>query len=552
MKASHLHLAYGTKIIYDDCDFILENHDKVGIVGVNGAGKTTLFRIILGEQQLDSGKIDLPNHRLGYLPQEITTPPVHDAMTVWEYVAAGRPVDDLQEQLNLEYEKLAKYPDSQAILERINDLQDSIDSYDMANFDYELLRILEKMQLADLMDHKMSDLSGGQKSKVAFARVLFENASLLLLDEPTNHLDVETRNFVANFLRNYQGTVLVISHDVDFLNQVTNKTLFINKTTHKMKVYRGNYNDFRRQYAEEKAAEDARITEQEREIKRLSEFVARARAAKRSNTALIGMGHQREKVLAKKLEELGTREQEYARVAMNITPAKASGKTPLEVQNLSFGYPNEPLLHERLSFSLTRGEKFLIVGENGAGKSTLLKLIVGELQPQSGSVILSQNTTIAYYAQELEILDERRTILENINSYDFSDTELRSMLSNFLFYDDDVYKKVEVLSPGEKARVALCKILLQRANLVILDEPTNHFDPETQKIIGENLKDYTGTIIMVSHNPAFVEQVGITRMLIVPSRQTSDSSKQNSQLAVIKNYSRELLEYYYYLNSDLV
>lgn len=552
MKASHLHLAYGTKIIYDDCDFILENHDKVGIVGVNGAGKTTLFRIILGEQQLDSGKIDLPNHRLGYLPQEITTPPVHDAMTVWEYVAAGRPVDDLQEQLNLEYEKLAKYPDSQAILGRINDLQDSIDSYDMANFDYELLRILEKMQLADLMDHKMSDLSGGQKSKVAFARVLFENASLLLLDEPTNHLDVETRNFVANFLRNYQGTVLVISHDVDFLNQVTNKTLFINKTTHKMKVYRGNYNDFRRQYAEEKAAEDARITEQEREIKRLSEFVARARAAKRSNTALIGMGHQREKVLAKKLEELGTREQEYARVAMNITPAKASGKTPLEVQNLSFGYPNEPLLHERLSFSLTRGEKFLIVGENGAGKSTLLKLIVGELQPQSGSVILSQNTTIAYYAQELEILDERRTILENINSYDFSDTELRSMLSNFLFYDDDVYKKVEVLSPGEKARVALCKILLQRANLVILDEPTNHFDPETQKIIGENLKDYTGTIIMVSHNPAFVEQVGITRMLIVPSRQTSDSSKQNSQLAVIKNYSRELLEYYYYLNSDLV
>lgn len=552
MKASHLHLAYGTKIIYDDCNFILENHDKVGIVGVNGAGKTTLFRIILGEQQLDSGKIDLPNHRLGYLPQEITTPPAHDAMTIWEYVAAGRPVDDLQEQLNLEYEKLAKYPDSQAILERINDLQDSIDSYDMANFDYELLRILEKMQLADLMDHKMSDLSGGQKSKVAFARVLFENASLLLLDEPTNHLDVETRNFVANFLRNYQGTVLVISHDVDFLNQVTNKTLFINKTTHKMKVYRGNYNDFRRQYAEEKAAEDARITEQEREIKRLSEFVARARAAKRSNTALIGMGHQREKVLAKKLEELGTREQEYARVAMNITPAKASGKTPLEVQNLSFGYPNEPLLHERLSFSLTRGEKFLIVGENGAGKSTLLKLIVGELQPQSGSVILSQNTTIAYYAQELEILDERRTILENINSYDFSDTELRSMLSNFLFYDDDVYKKVEVLSPGEKARVALCKILLQRANLVILDEPTNHFDPETQKIIGENLKDYTGTIIMVSHNPAFVEQVGITRMLIVPSRQTSDSSKQNSQLAVIKNYSRELLEYYYYLNSDLV
>lgn len=549
MKASHLQLAYGNKVIYDDGNFNIENGDKVGIVGVNGAGKTTLFRIILGEQKLDDGEINLGGHRLGYLPQEITIPPEHDDITVWEYVASGRPVDSLQEQLNQEYEKLAKYPNSNVIMERITNLQDLMDSYDLANFDYELLKILDKMHLSDLVDRKMKELSGGQKSKVAFARTLFENADLLLLDEPTNHLDAETKKFVANYLRNYQGTVLVISHDIDFLNTVVDKILFVNKTTHKMKIYRGNYSEFRRQYASEKAAEDARITEQEREIKRLSEFVARARAAKRSNTALIGMGHQREKVLAKKLAELGTREQEYARVEMRITPAKEGSKTPLEVQNLSFAYPNGPQLYDRLSFSLTRGEKFLIVGENGVGKSTLLKLIVGELTPNSGSIILGHNTTIAYYAQELEILDERRTILENVQSYDFTDTELRSMLSNFLFYGDDVYKKVSVLSPGEKARVALCKILLQRANLVILDEPTNHFDPETQKIIGENLKDYTGTIILVSHNPAFVEQVGITRMLIVPSHQL-DAKKP--ELAVVKKYSHELLEYYYYLNSDLV
>lgn len=549
MRASHLHLAYGTKIIYDDCNFNLETGDKVGIVGVNGAGKTTLFRIILGQQALDDGNIELPGLRLGYLPQEITIPPEHENITVWEYVAAGRPVDELQAKLNQEYEKLAKYPDSNTILERINQLQDLIDSYDLANFDYELLKILDKMQLSSLMDQKMSQLSGGQKSKVAFARVLFENAGLLLLDEPTNHLDVETKRFVANYLRNYQGTVLVISHDTEFLDSITNKTLFVNKTAHKMKAYRGNYTAFRRQYAEEKAAEDARITEQEREIKRLSEFVARARATKRSNTALIGMGHQREKVLAKKLAELETREQEYARVAMNITPAKQSGKVPLEVQNLNFHYPNSPELYENLSFSLTRGEKFLIVGENGVGKSTLLKLIVGELTPDSGSVIIGQNTTIAYYAQELEILDERHTILENVTSYDFTETELRGILSNFLFFGDDIYKKVSVLSPGEKARVALCKILLKRANLVILDEPTNHFDPETQKIIGENLKDYSGTIIMVSHNPTFVEQIGITRMLIIPPH--SDNNKE-PHLALIKNYSRELLEYYYYLNSDLV
>ena len=456
MRARNLKLAYGNKVIYDDCEFNLEVGDKVGIVGVNGAGKTTLFRVILGEQALDEGKIELPSLRLGYLPQEVkiageegapeaagaaeagaartgTTATAHE-MTVWEYVAAGRPVDQLQEQLNHEYEKLAKYPDSQVILERIQGLQDLIDSYEVANFDYELLKILEKMQLEAVMDRPVRELSGGQKSKVAFARVLFENAGLLLLDEPTNHLDAATKQFVANYLRNYKGTVLVISHDVEFLDTVTNKTLFVNKTTHKMKVYRGNYTAFRRQYAEEKAAAEQKLSEQEREIQRIQEFVERARAAKRSNTALIKQGHVREKMLARKLAELPEREVEYAHVALPIRPAQESTKVPLEVQNLAFGYPEGPELYRGLSFALTRGERFLIVGENGAGKSTLVKLLVGELTPTEGTVILGQKTTVAYYAQELELLDERRTILENVQSYDFTDTELRSVLANFLFY----------------------------------------------------------------------------------------------------------------------
>lgn len=560
MKASHLKLAYGTSNIYDDCSFHIEPGDKVGVIGVNGAGKSTLFRVILGQQSLNDGEISLESVRIGFLPQEIIIEPRHGDLTVWDYIAAGRPVDDLQERLNAEYEKLAKYPNSAAILDRIQTLQDQIDSYDLSSFDHELMRVIEKMGLESLMEQKMSELSGGQKSKVAFARVLFENAGLLLLDEPTNHLDSSTKLFISNFLRNYQGTVLVISHDVDFLNTVTNKTLFVNKTTHKIKLYKGNYAAFRRQYAAEKAAEDQRISLEEREIKRLEEFVKRARAAKRSNTALIGMGHQREKVLEKRLAALETRETEYARVEIHITPRSVGGRTPLEIQNLSFTYPDGPEIYNRLSFSLDRGEKFLIVGENGVGKSTLLKLIVGGypelrenvvknttlLKPNSGSIIFGHGTTLSYYAQELELLDPRRTIFDNVRTYDFTDTDLRGILNNFLFAGDDIYKKVEILSPGEKARVALCKTLLERANLLILDEPTNHFDPETQKIIGENLRNYPGTIIMVSHNPAFVEQIGITRMLVVPP--LSDQSRQ----AIIKNFSPELLEYYYYLNSDLV
>ena len=547
MKAEHLSLHFGAKPLYEDCSFHFEDTDKVGVVGVNGSGKSTLFKIILGIEKLDNGHIELPGLRLGYLPQEIKINRSHDDMTVWQYIAAARPVDELQEKLNSEYEKLARYPDSQAISNRIMKLQDLIDSYDMASFDYELLKIVEKMNLQALIDTPMKNLSGGQKSKVAFARVLFENAGLLLLDEPTNHLDVETKAFVANYLRNYKGMILTISHDADFLDTVTNKTLFLNKMTHKMKAYDGNYTAFRRKYAEEKAEQDRRITEQEREIRRIQEFVERARNAKRSNTALIRQGHVREKMLDRKLAELEIREQEYQHVVLNVSPSKQSGKTPLEVQNLTFHYDNKLPLFEKLSFMLTRGEKFLIVGENGIGKSTLLKLIVGQLKPDAGSVIFSQNTTVAYYAQEFEILNERETILDNVKSYDYSDTEMRSMLANFLFFDDDVYKKISVLSPGEKARVALCKILTKRANLIILDEPTNHFDPETQKLIGENFRDYNGTLIMVSHNPSFVEQVGITRMLVLPNHEPNRPA-----LGIIKNYSREQLEYYYYLNSELV
>lgn len=547
MNADNLNLHFGATPLYQDASFHLEARDKVGIVGVNGAGKSTLFKVILGIEKLDEGTITIPALRIGFLPQEIKITSEHENDTVWEYISSARPVDELQEKLNAEYEKLAKYPESKAILDRINQIQDDIEACDIGNMDVELIKIIEKMNLQELVDKRLVDLSGGQKSKVAFARVLFGNAGLLLLDEPTNHLDVEAKRFVSNYLRNYRGMVLVISHDAEFLDIVTNKTLFINKVTHKTKVYKGNYSTFRKQRANELAEQEKRIGEQEKEIKRMEEFVMRTKAAKRSNTAFIRQGQVRERQLEKKYERLEVREREYQKVRLNISPNKQSGRTPLEVQNLSFAYPGGQKLYDKLSFSLTRGEKFLVVGENGAGKSTLLKLIVGQLTPDEGFVIFSQNTTIAYYAQELEILNEKESIMENVKSYDYTETETRSMLSNFLFKDEEVYKQVAVLSPGEKARVALCKILMQRANLIILDEPTNHFDPETQKIIGSNFQDYDGTLIMVSHNPSFVNEIGISRMLILPSKDAPEP-----RMAIIKNYSSELLDYYYYLNSELI
>ena len=222
---------------------------------------------------------------------------------------------------------------------------------------------------------------------------------------------------------------------------------------------------------------------------------------------------------------------------MDIHPLRECAAILLEAEHLSFHYPNQPPLYRDLSFQINGKERFLVVGENGVGKSTLLKLIMGILSPDAGNIHFHPKTDVAYYAQELEQLDLQKTVLENAWTDGYSVKQLRSVLSNFLFYADDIHKKAEVLSPGEKARIALCKVLLQRANLLILDEPTNHLDPETQSIIGGNFHLFEGTIMVVSHNPWFVEQIGVNRVLILPSGRIVD-------------YSRELLEYYYGLNSE--
>ena len=539
MQGENMFLAFGSETIYDDANFRIEEKDKVGVVGVNGAGKTTLFKIILKEERLDAGKVTINNKKIGYLPQEISFK--DKEMIVLDYLYSARPIEKLEKELNNIYEKLPSVENKEQtkLLRKAEKIQNELDSLHQYTAEDELLSIIDNMKIeSDLLEMKVGDLSGGQKSKIAFARLLYENADILLLDEPTNHLDMKTKDFVINYLKSYHGMVLVISHDIDFLNEVITKIMFINKVTHKIKIYKGNYTEFKRLYAEEMLQKELRIKEQEREIKELSEVVKKAEQASRTNHNLKRLGQSRKKMLDKKLEELETRDTEYKTVSMKVEPLEKSGKIPIEVEHLTFHYPNKNNLYYNLSFQLQRGEKFLIVGENGVGKSTLLKLILNNLSPIKGNIIYGYNVKIAYYAQELEILDEEKTILENVDNPHYNDLELRTFLGNFLFTKDDVFKKVKVLSPGEKARVALCKILLERANIIILDEPTNHFDPETQKIIGENFKNYTGTLIMVSHNPSFVEQIGVTRMLILPEGK-------------IVEYQKELLHYYYYLNTDL-
>lgn len=532
-----MNLAFGLETIYEDAEFLLGDRDKVGIVGVNGAGKTTLFRILLHELELDSGTITVGNARIGYLPQEIVIE--DEKQTVWEYLQDGRPIRKINAELELIYAKLATDDSSEQgpLLERMGKLQDRLEYFDCYEAEEILLDLVDSMQIdLELLERPMAELSGGQKSKMAFARVLYSKPEILLLDEPTNHLDASTKDFVTGYLKNYRGMVLIISHDIDFLNQIINKIMFVNKVTHKISVYEGDYYTYKKKYAEEQRLREMSIQQQEKEIKELSEFVQRAKQASQTNHAIKRMGQERALRLEKKKRELKTRDRVYKRVKMDIRPKREGALMPLEVESISFHYPGQPQLYKDLSFQINGKERFLVVGENGVGKSTLLKLIMGILTPEQGRVRYNPKTDVAYYAQELEQLDLDKTVLQNVDTDGYTEWQLRSILGNFLFYEEDVNKKVAVLSPGEKARIALCKVLLQKANLLILDEPTNHLDPETQAIIGGNFNLFEGTIIVVSHNPSFVEQIGISRMLILPSGR-------------IENYSRELLEYYYELNT---
>lgn len=539
MKGKNMNLAFGLEEIYEDAEFQIGDLDKVGIVGVNGAGKTTLFRLLLGELELDSGSLTSGNARIGYLPQEIVLE--DEDITVWDFLFEGRPIKKYEQELEEIYKKLetAVNAEQEALLARMGTLQERLEYFDFYEAETILLELADKMSIdAELYHRPMRELSGGQKSKMAFARLLYSKPEILLLDEPTNHLDVSTKDFVIKYLKNYRGSVLIISHDIDFLNRIINKIMYINKATHKISVYDGDYYIYKKKYAEEQRIREMAIVQQEKEIKELSDFVQKAKQASQTNHHLKRMGQERALRLDKKRGELQKRNRLYKRVKMDIRPKREGAQVPLEVENITFHYSGYPTLYQNLSFQINGRERFLVVGENGVGKSTLLKLMMGILSPDEGCIRFNQKTDIAYYAQELEQLDENKTVIDNVESEGYTPWQIRAVLSNFLFYDDDVNKKVSVLSPGEKARVALCKILLQKANLLILDEPTNHLDPETQKIIGGNFNLFEGTIIAVSHNPSFVEQIGISRMLILPSGR-------------IEPYSRELLEYYYEINGSV-
>ena len=516
MKIDNLSLSFGTAEVYKNLTVEFNQNDKVGIIGVNGAGKTTLFKLILGELTPDAGTITVSS-KIGYLPQVIEDN-FDKEMSVFDYLLSARPIKELENKLTNLYEQIATEKNEHNLKKYMKDItkvEDELTYYEQYNAESELLKIIAGMSIDDaLLDLKLKNLSGGQKSKIAFARLLYSKPETLLLDEPTNHLDLDTKDYIIEYLKNYKGLILVISHDTSFLDEITNKTLYIDKNKKTGTLYNGSYSKYEKIKKERKLATSRLHDKQQKEEEKLKEIIARYI---RGNEKKANIAKDRQKKLEKLLSEKVEVEKKNKYTKFKINIKYPSYSIPISCNNLTFGYTEENLLYQNLTFDLIRGEKFLIVGENGIGKTTLLKLIMNILTPLEGSINISEKTLIGYYAQEHDLLNKEKTIKENFSDSGLTDYELRRFLGSFLFTNDDIFKKINILSPGERSRVALAKIALSGANTLLLDEPTNHLDPMTQLIIADTFKDYEGTMLVVSHNLEFVDNLGIERMLLLPS-----------------------------------
>ncbi len=540
MQIKNLSMSFGMQELFKDVNLYIKENEKVGIVGVNGSGKSTFLKIILGDIAPTQGKITFESKkRIGFLPQ-IITDEIEDAdITVMEFLMQARPIDELNKKLESLYLELSNTKDLKKlnlIYKKINKVHYELEYFDSYNAESTLLKIIDGMNISSsLLDSKIKNISGGQKSKVAFARLLYSNPEILLLDEPTNHLDNNTKDYVTNYIKNYKGSVFVISHDTSFLNEITTKILFLDKRKKTFEMYDGNYDNFLRlkKIKEEILIRQAKIEQKE-------EDKLRAIIDKYSNSSgkRKKMAQDREKKLDKLLKNKIDIAPNLKDAKININMNKEGNKIPLRVNNLCFKYNKNETKNiiDNLSFELSKGEKFLIVGENGVGKSTLLKLIIGYLKPDLGSIEIGNKMDIGYYAQEHELLYEDKTILENFSDLNIGEKDLRNTLGRFLFYGDDVFKKISVLSPGERSRVALAKLSLIGSNFLILDEPTNHLDTKTQSIIANTFKNFKGTMLVVSHNLEFVDNLKIDRILMLPSGK-------------IVYYDKSIVEHFEILNS---
>lgn len=516
LSCNNLNKSFGIDSILENVNFTVNEYDKIGIIGVNGTGKTTLFKIISGIYGYDSGDIYTSKDcEIGYLEQNTN---FHSENTIFEEVLeVFKDVIEMEKYLrNLEHKisEESSNANSTTLEKLMNEYSNKLEAFsDMNGYGYksEAKGVLKGLGFSDEdMDKPISILSGGEKTRVLLGKLLLKKPTLLLLDEPTNHLDSEAIEWLEVFLKQYKGTVILISHDRYFLDQVVNRIFEIHNK--KLKTYNGNYSDFIEASAIEKELELKRFEDQQKDIKKQEESIERLKAFGREKH--LKRARSKEKALAK-VDVLDKPEAYRKKARIEFNPSVTSGNDVLQLRNVSMGY-GERILFKDLNLDIYRGEKVALIGANGIGKSTLFKIIMNEIVPLSGDIKFGTNVNVSYFHQEQKTLNLDNTIIDEIweDNKQLTQTTLRSMLGAFLFEGEDVFKKISTLSGGERARVAILKLILSNANLLLLDEPTNHLDIDSKEVLEEALSGYTGTIFTISHDRYFLNTV-VDKVLVL-------------------------------------
>ena len=502
LSCSHINMSFGDNKVLSDVSFHINDNEKCAIVGINGVGKTTLLKIIMGEEKPDSGDVTISKDKsIGYLKQQQN---IESERTIYEEMRlAKQHIFELEAKIrNIENEMKARSGEElERLLAEYNTLMTSFEAQGGYACESEITGVIKGLGFTDeAFGQKISTLSGGQKTRVALGKILLSSPDLIILDEPTNHLDMNSISWLEGFLRSYKGAVLIVAHDRYFIDMIATKIVELDNG--KSTVFSGNYSD----YAVKKALLRENMLKaymnQQQEIRHQEEVIAKLKQFNREKS--IKRAESREKMLGK-LERIEKPFEINAQMKLSFRPNVESGNDVLHVENLSKSFGSNHLF-SNISFDIKKGERIAIIGDNGTGKTTILKIINRIEAADGGLIRLGTNVHIGYYDQEQQLLTEDNTIFEEIQDYYpyMTGTEIRNVLAAFLFTGDDVFKQIRDLSGGERGRVSLLKLMLSDSNFLILDEPTNHLDIVSKELLENALKNYTGTVLYVSHDRYFI------------------------------------------------
>ncbi|EMW4830390.1 ABC-F type ribosomal protection protein [Listeria monocytogenes] len=533
---------FGAEVILDNIKLEVKTGDRIALVGRNGAGKSTLLKIIAGKMSYDGGTISKPKSvEIGYLAQNTG---LESSKTIWDemlsvFDSLRKMEADLRKmELRLGEPELYNDPEKyQALMTDYDTLQHTFKESGGYTYEAEIRSVLNGLRFyPEDYEVEIASLSGGQKTRLALAKLLLAKQDILVLDEPTNHLDIETLAWLETYLQNYHGSLLIVSHDRYFLDKVVNQVYEISRT--KIDYYKGNYSSFVNQKQVKLEQMWKEFDKQQKQIAKLEDFVARNIV--RASTTKRAQSRRKQ---LEKMDVLGRPQGDEKAAHFGFQFEKQTGKDVLMVDQLSIGYAKDKRIASNLTFEMKRQDSLALVGPNGIGKSTLLKTLIRDIPALSGEFHFGAGVKIGYYDQEQAKLTSNKTVLMELwDDYpELNEVNVRTTLGNFLFSDDDVLKNVQSLSGGEKARLALAKLTLLEANVLILDEPTNHLDIESKEVLEAALIDFEGTILFVSHDRYFINRIASKIAELAPEKATvflGDYDYYQEKLAEEKELAR--------------